>query len=72
MPRKRTRTKSIDYEENIRWFNNQPESYQHVIDIHWKKYIRWKDPYKQRSKEERQRMRIVFIEAVVIGILDIG
>lgn len=66
------RTKRIDYEENIRWFKSQPESYQHAIDIHWKRYIQWKDPDKVRSKEERQRMRIVFTEAMVIGILDIG
>lgn len=72
MSKRITHTKSIDYEENIRWFNNQPESYQHFIDIHWTKYIQWKDPDKQLSKEERQRMRVVFTEAVVIGILDIG
>lgn len=64
--------KKIDFDENGRWLQDQPESYQHRLDIVWKQYIRWKDPNKVIDKEERLKMKDVFIIGVITGVLEIG
>jgi len=68
----RAKRKKIDFDDNKRWLNNQPEGFQNRLNTVWKQYIRWKDPNKVINKLERLRMKDIFIMGVIVGVIDIG
>ncbi len=65
-------TKKIDFDEHKHWLENSTESFQRQLCIIWGRYIKWKDPNKIKSKEERKEMKKVFIEGIVVGMLDLS
>ena len=65
------RLKDIDFEENARWMDQFTDNERTRFQLIYKKYIKWKYPHQTLHKDWEEDMFKVFIDGLLVGILDI-
>ena len=65
------RLKDIDFEENAIWMEKLTDKERKRFQLICAKYIRWIDPSGILDEEYTYRIRVAFMDGLLVGMLDI-
>ena len=65
------RLKDIDFEENSIWMSNLADKERKKLKRICAKYIRWIDPSGILDEEYTYRIKVAFMDGLLVGMLDI-
>ena len=65
------RLKDIDFEENARWLDNLTDKERKRLKRIFYKYIKWIDPSGILDEEYTYRIKVAFMDGLLVGMIDI-